>query len=147
LLCAAAVEAIARYTGTKKSGSNGIAAWLEQWVPCFKEASPDGSKKSLADLFDSYFRNGLAHNALVKSLGQVTTEIAHPVQVQDGKVSVNPVALVEALITGFQNHLAEIGSKRSERESFRQRIVAHSQREIESLSRLALVTAYNPAIH
>lgn len=132
LLCAAAVEAMARYTGTKKNGGKRIAAWLERWVPSFKDPSP-GGRDSLGDLFDGYFRNGLAHNALVKSLGQVTTEIEPPVRVQDAKVLVNPVSLVEAIITGLQNQVAQLCSQSSERERFRQRIVECFHSEIESL--------------
>ncbi len=115
LLVAALVESVARVeTGSDAKGTL-IRQWLEEHVPAFKEIVQLGPGRggapqatSLADVFESRFRNGLAHNGYVASLGRLSRSIGAPVTVVGGIVIVNPFIVadhVERWLVEFSEEL------------------------------------------
>lgn len=115
LLVAALVEAVARVeTGSTAQGTL-IKAWLETHINEFQATVVLRSgraglpeTKSIADVFEYRFRNGLAHNGYVASLGRLSRSIAGPVSVSGDIVIVNPFALADIVEQAVDAFVADV---------------------------------------
>lgn len=108
LLVAALIESLARVEfGTKVDDA--ITQWLKAHLKEFREnITLDGNTLSLAAVFEQRFRNGLAHNGYVASLGRLSGELDVPVVAGGSMVTVNPFALAEAVAEQFRSFCNEL---------------------------------------
>jgi hypothetical protein len=109
LLVAALIESLARLEGTDENNEAPIKQWLESHLPKFRETvTIDGRTLSLAAVFEQRFRNGLAHNGYVASLGRLSRDIETFVNVVEPIVTVNPFALADAVEERFRTYSEEL---------------------------------------
>ena len=115
LLVAALIESVARVeTGSDAQGTL-IKKWLETHIEGFQKTVTFGAgragvpeTKTVAEVFEYRFRNGLAHNGYVASLGRLSRSIDGPVSVSGDIVTVNPfylAAVVEQCVDIFADDL------------------------------------------
>ena len=101
LVCCAAIELIA-----KASGEDHARTWLERNIVDF------ASDPKLADRFWIYFRDGLAHEGRVKSVGQSSGQFSlerpDMLTTIGGVLVVNPLKLLEAVEAAFQRYCKEM---------------------------------------
>lgn len=111
LLVAALIESLARVeTGSTEQGTL-IKQWLESNIGDFKSTVIlNGQSLTLADIFEYRFRNGLAHNGYVASLGRLSRATRMPVSVSGDIVTVNPFALAVAVAVHFKTFAGNLRS-------------------------------------
>lgn len=137
LLVAALIESIARVeTGSTAQGTL-IKNWLEVHVTSFQETltvrggRPGGpEQKSAADVFEYRFRNGLAHNGYVASLGRLSGSIVGPVNVDGDVVVVNPFALATNVEHCFDRFLDDLREGRRDIKLFAYHLAEQFKEEV-----------------
>ena len=137
LLVAALVEAIARVeTGSTAQGTL-IREWLGTHVAAFRATvvlrsgrTGDAENKSIADVFEYRFRNGLAHNGYVASLGRLSQAIREPVSVSGDIVVINPFALADAVENSFEAFAADLRAGRRDIRRFAYHVAEQFRDEV-----------------
>lgn len=131
LLVAALIESLARVeTGSDAQGTL-IKQWLEAHIPAFRELiSIKGKQLTLADVFEYRFRNGLAHNGYVASLGRLSRAIDGPIRVSDDVVTVNPFALAAVVIEQFENFANDLRAGRRDIRRFQYQVKQQFDEEV-----------------
>lgn len=138
LLTAAAIESIARVeTGSTAQGTL-IKQWLETHIAAFRETvvlrsgragTPD--TKSVADVFEFRFRNGLAHNGYVASLGRLSRSVPGPVSVSGDVVVVNPFVLADIVAQSFDTFANDLRAGRRDLRRFAYHVEQQFMEEVE----------------
>jgi hypothetical protein len=138
LLVAALIESVARVdTGADEHGTL-IRQWLETNVAEFRAeivlgGGRGGGQKTetLASMFEYRFRNGLAHNGYVASLGRLSRDIEGPVQVSGTVVTVNPFVLANIVAAWFDNLANDLREKRRDIRAFAYRVEELFREEVK----------------
>jgi hypothetical protein len=129
LLVAALIESVARVdTGADDHGTL-IKQWLETNVEAFRAQIVLGGgrgggqkKETLATVFEYRFRNGLAHNGYIASLGRLSRDIEGPVHASGNVITVNPFSLARIVAAWFENLAADLRERRRDIRAFSYRI-------------------------
>jgi hypothetical protein len=138
LLVAALIESVARVdTGAGDHGTL-IKQWLEDHVREFRGEIVLGGgrggeqkRETLASVFEYRFRNGLAHNGYVASLGRLSREIDGPVSVSGNVVTVNPFLLARIVVAWFENLAADLREGRRDIRAFAYRLSVLFEEEVK----------------
>lgn len=138
LLVAALIESVARVdTGAADHGTL-IKEWLETNVQEFRAEIVLGggrgggaSRETLASVFEYRFRNGLAHNGYVASLGRLSREIEGPVNVSGNVVTVNPFLLARIVASWFENLAIDLRDGRRNLRAFAYRVEELFREEVK----------------
>jgi hypothetical protein len=112
LICAVTIESLARFDPTLRKSQNHIADWLHKNIPQFRQEIRGGNA---ATYFESRFRNGLAHNGYIASLGRLGN-VDEVITIDGDVVTINPFLLVEEIadwLRRFENNLSESVDVRS----------------------------------
>lgn len=131
LLVAALIESLARLeTGSDAQGTL-IREWLEAHVPSFSErVSVNGQVMTLANVFEYRFRNGLAHNGYIASLGRLSREIDAPVVASGEIVTVNPFVLAKIVADRWGSFARDLRTGARDIRRFRYHVVQQFQTEV-----------------
>jgi hypothetical protein len=137
LLVAALIESVARVeTGSDAQGTL-IKQWLETHIEAFqgtvvfapgRTARPE--TKTLADVFEYRFRNGLAHSGYVASLGRLSRSIDGPVTVAADIVIVNPFSLADAVEQCIDIFAADLRAGRRDIRRFAYHVAEQFREEV-----------------
>lgn len=138
LLVAALIESVARVdTGAADHGTL-IKRWLEANVQEFRAEIGLGggrgggeTRETLASVFEFRFRNGLAHNGYVASLGRLSRDIDGPVHVSGNVVTVNPFLLARIVVARFENLAIELRDGRRDLRAFAYRVEELFREEVK----------------
>jgi hypothetical protein len=138
LLVAALIESVARVdTGAADHGTL-IKQWLETYVPEFRAeivlAGGRGGgarRETLASVFEYRFRNGLAHNGYVASLGRLSREMEGLVSLSGNVVTVNPFLLARIVASWFENLAIELRDGRRDLRAFAYRVEELFREEVK----------------
>jgi hypothetical protein len=129
LLVAALIESIARVEHTVDANGSLIKTWLEAHVDEFSAECPisggreaGAQPRSLADVFEYRFRNGLAHNGYVASLGRLSSALKRPVTASGSVVTVNPFLLARVVGKRFESFAADLLEGRRDIRAFAYRV-------------------------
>ncbi len=141
LLVAALIESVARVeTGSEAQGTL-IKQWLESHIEAFREkvilgpgraAGPES--RTLADVFEYRFRNGLAHNGYVASLGRLSRAFHGPVSVSGDIVTVNPFFLADTVERCIEGFAADLRAGRRDIRRFAHHVAQQFREEVERAS-------------
>lgn len=136
LLIAALVESLARIDNDDNADDSLIRRWLESHLAAFRETvTISGTTLSLAAVFEERFRNGLAHNGYVASLGRLSRAIDAPVWASGPIVTVNPFALAEAVAIEFKSFGDRLRSGARDIRRFAYHVREQFQQEVECARR------------
>jgi hypothetical protein len=138
LLVAALIESVARVeTGSDAQGTL-IKQWLETHIQAFQATvvldsgrAGGPETKTLADVFEFRFRNGLAHNGYVASLGRLSRAIDGPVSVAADIVIVNPFSLADAVEQSVEIFAADLRAGRRDIRRFGYHVARQFREEVE----------------
>lgn len=124
-------------TGSTAQGTL-IKQWLETHITQFRDTVVLNSgrtgapeTKSAADVFEYRFRNGLAHNGYVASLGRLSGSLAGPVDIDGDIVIVNPFALADAAEQSFDVFANDLRDGRRDIRRFAQYVKEQFRVEVE----------------
>lgn len=137
LLAAALIESVARVeTGSDAQGTL-IKQWLETHIEAFQQTVILGpgragkpEAKTLADVFEYRFRNGLAHSGYVASLGRLSRSIDGPVSVSGDIVIVNPFSLADAVERCIGIFVADLRAGRRDMRRFAYHVTQQFREEV-----------------
>lgn len=118
----ALVDAIAKYSTSKKNSSERIKEWLQLNI--------NGVDVPLANKLNDYFRNGLIHEARVKNNGQFSYEINCSVHYEFGIIVVNPLKFMLEVEIAFSNFISELQTDNNLFTIFQQRLKKDFEVEI-----------------
>jgi hypothetical protein len=136
LLVAALVESVARVDIDRNTDEELIKRWLEARMPPFRgTVTIDGQVFTLGAVFEQRFRNGLAHNGYVASLGRLSGEIPESVCAVGPIVTVNPFAMAEAVGESFRTFAEELRTGVRDIRRFAYLVREQFQPEVESARR------------
>ncbi len=138
LLVAALIESVARVeTGSDAQGTL-IKQWLEAHIDAFRGTVVVGpgrsgkpETKTVADVFEYRFRNGLAHEGYVASLGRLSRSINGPVEVSADIVIVNPFCLADTVERWVDTFIEDLRAGRRDIRRFAYQIAQQFQKEVE----------------
>ncbi len=128
LLVAALIESVARID----TGSNAKGALIEEWLTLHIEAFRDQvavgggraakGSETVASIFESRFRNGLAHSGYVASLCRLSRSIDGPVLVSGSVVTVNPFRLARLVGGWFDGFACDLRAGQRDLSAFVYRV-------------------------
>lgn len=93
LICAATIESLARFDPTLRNSNQHIAEWLRKNIPPFQQ---EVRGENVAQYFEARFRNGLAHNGYIASLGRLGN-LDQVITIDGDVVTINPFFLIEEI--------------------------------------------------
>jgi len=138
LLVAALIESIARIETGSRETSDLIRGWLETNVDGFQRtvtlrggrgANPE--TRTLADVFEHRFRNGLAHSGYVASLGRLSRSVQDVVSVTNDIVIVNPFSLADYVERNFAAFADDLRNGRRDIRAFSYRMAEQFRPEVD----------------
>ena len=118
LICAATIESLARFDPTLRRSQRPIADWLYKNVPQFGQGVQG---RSAAEYFEERFRNGLAHEGYVASLGRLGN-LAEVVTIDGDVVTVNPFLLVDEISKWLSRFQEDLKQRRRDPRTFQYRL-------------------------
>lgn len=106
LICATTIESLARLDPDFRNSQRPIADWLQKNIPQFRQ---EIEGRNVAAYFEERFRNGLAHNGYIASLGRLGN-FNEVITIDRDVVTINPFLLIEE-IANWLNRFADNLSK------------------------------------
>jgi hypothetical protein len=106
-----------------------IKQWLETNVEEFRAEivlrggrAVGQKRETLASVFEYRFRNGLAHNGYIASLGRLSRDIDGPVHVSGNVITVNPFLLAKIVAGWFESLAIDLRERRRDVRAFAHRV-------------------------
>lgn len=126
LICAATIESLGRFEPALRNTNQPIAAWLQANISQFRQ---DVGGKSAAAYFDERFRNGIAHEGYVASLGRLGN-LSEVVAIDRDVVTINPFLLVEEIVDWLSRFQDDLKNNRRDVHAFQHRMKELFETEI-----------------
>jgi hypothetical protein len=138
LLVAALIESVARIETGSDAQSTLIKQWLETHIEEFRHTVDVGpgrdgnpAQKTLAEIFEYRFRNGLAHSGYVASLGRLSRSFDGLVTVVQNVVIVNPFCLAHTVAWCFTNFADDLRAGRRDIRRFAYLLAEQFKEEVD----------------
>lgn len=106
LICAATIESLARFDPALRNSNQHVAEWLRKNIPQFHQVVRG---ENVTQYFEARFRNGLAHNGYIASLGRLGN-LDEVITIDGDVVTVNPFLLIEEIakwLRRFEDNLLD----------------------------------------
>lgn len=110
LLCAAAIDSIARIATGKQEVGERMADWIKVNIKEFDKPDPKDPRRTLADRFYAEFRNGLVHEARIKNLGQFSNETEEMILLEKDVLLINPQLLLAEVEKSIKVYLRKLST-------------------------------------
>jgi hypothetical protein len=127
LICAATIEFIARIDPALHGEPRPIAGWLKQYIPEFSEMV---SGRTAAEFFEERFRNGLAHNGYIASLGRLC-DIDGLISIDQDIVIINPFELIKRISAWLDTFVSDLRSRRLDIRAFQHKLKELFSEEVD----------------
>ena len=111
LLLVSCIDALARLQLHSEEVGNRFKSWIQSEIPSFNDPE-------IAKMFYVHFRNGLVHEARIKSGGEFSLEAETAVNQTPFSLVVNPSALYKEIEAALTNFISLIETNEEVRETF-----------------------------